>query len=232
MSRAMFVSEILIIYLAAGAPFGAMQLFKTRSGSANILRVATAFCLWPVIAFRLLLAPGKNGYLVDEFDDLDSFDAKIDLMVREILQDSGVRSQTFHAAIERYAALTSASLHFHRRSSQQEIEFLNIGGHENAELGAVCMHRKYWKQLISHQERASTDLVKAIDSFTDTKATNVRLVGMVAELCKALNDHSTKALVAESMRSKDLQAATGLSENISPLPSHILAGFEPKANRL
>lgn len=200
----MTFSELLIIYFAVGAPFGVIELFKTKPGpvSVSLLWATAALCLWPVLALQTLLATSKRRDFNNGSDESSSFDAEIAGKVREVLIDSGhLRDHGFRSALEHYAALTSSASNSAIPDLAQATEILSIGGHKNEEIGAVCIARRNRKRLRLHQERATADLYDAIGACLNAKTIKIRTAKQVAHLCKVLNDDATAALIERLIHS-------------------------------
>lgn len=215
----MTVSELLIIYLAVGAPFGVITLFKTKPGPipVSLFWATAALCIWPALAFKKLLAAGRHNIFTNEFDDPSSFDAEIADKVREILLDSGKgRNTQFRSALERYAALASASLNSAALDLAQANEILTVGGHKNQEVGALCIARRNKKRLRAHQERAAADLSDEVEACLNNNIITCRTATQVGELCKMLNDGATEALIKNLILTNRPVSTRRLVSSVTP----------------
>lgn len=191
-------TDFLIIYLACGAPFAVYYFLRNREIRAlNRLWLETflIFIFWIPSAFSLLR--NKKTYrakfsFANPFS-VESLYQKLSLIqkqLEEILKQSNFNISVFEfrEIIERYVGLTLAKQSYDQRETFAEKEFYRVCESENAELAAVCLHRRNRKRLFFHQTLAGRDFYTFIVKLSDIDSQRKKLGVLSIEFVTLLND--------------------------------------------
>jgi hypothetical protein len=188
----MILSDFFIIYLAAAAPFGVSRFLSEHAcGTATLpalLKGAGAALAWPFTSFTRLLGraasrrEGGDGVFGGRGHDeqrvervkraavnaLRSVEDSLEA-TRPPVDEAG--RHTLYAAregVERYAglALAAAQASPEARPTAREMELCRIAGRGGDDLltAGRCVHRRNVTRLVAHRERASAELVQALDA--------------------------------------------------------------------
>lgn len=193
----MRASEIITIYLAAGAPFGAHHLLRHGGGAERagaILRATGAALLWPLALCLKGLAQQRRRSVREakQIEDatmlrtLEKIEqAKGGLLaslyrVQELAREAshvpageafGEETRAICESIEKYVGLTMAAsaADINGPPDRRELELCRIAGRagEDLLLAGRCIHRRNAAQLIAHTERSRTELLHALATVRD-----------------------------------------------------------------
>jgi hypothetical protein len=185
-------SEIITVYLAAGAPFCAEHFLKHGRGTnraLTLLKAATAMLIWPLSLSINLLAHRGRAPLSKDLNEEAAMECTLAraLQAKERLLSSLYKIQELahaedsHAqpgerleqetraiseSIEKYVGLTLAAsaADFNGPPDEREMELCRIAGRKGDDLllAGRCIHRRNAAQLVSHQWRARTELLHAL----------------------------------------------------------------------
>jgi hypothetical protein len=184
-------SDIITVYLAAGAPFCAQHFLKHGRGANRALTLLKATCamlIWPLsLSLKLLAGRGRAGLLEVSLEDaamwrtlerssqakerLLSALYRIEELAREVSspEPCGKLEQETRAireSIEKYVGLTLAAsaADFNGPPDKREMELCRIAGRtgEDLLLAGLCIHRRNAAQIVSHQARSRTELLHAL----------------------------------------------------------------------
>ncbi|HEY0006115.1 MAG TPA: hypothetical protein VGB17_15150 [Pyrinomonadaceae bacterium] len=224
----MRASEIITIYLAAGAPFGMSDLLsgRNRRGPRKAVFKATlAMLLWPCAATLFLLKLWRSRPAWKTTTGMDhtsspDFDAQIEQAKRKLIetlykveemarQSGRLRAQELEQKtrivcdhVERYVGLTMAASEVEPEAlpDQRELELCRIAGRTGDDLllAGRCIHRRNAARLIAHQARARTEFLHAL---------------------ACVREFGTEVSAAES---KELATARHLSVMILRLYGHVI----------
>jgi hypothetical protein len=187
----MRLSEIITVYLAAGAPFSAQHFLKQGRGANRALMLLKAtgiMLIWPLSLSINLLARLRSArpseVSIDDAamertleragqakDRLLSGLYRIQELAREASNaqaSEGLEQETRAAreSIEKYVGLTLAAsmVDFNGPPDKREMELCRIAGRsgEDLLLAGRCIHRRNSAQLITHQARSRTELLHAL----------------------------------------------------------------------
>jgi hypothetical protein len=187
----MFLSEVIIIYLAAAAPFGVARFVAERErgtrAARSILNSAAASLVWPATALRSITknvagagtceAPADFERQVPDGQSVErarratvnALRVVEDLIVRAGGRDCEAERHAMFAArecAERYVGLAfaCASAREEARPSPRELELCRVAGRagEDLQVAGRCLHRRNVSRLRAHRERARTELVHAL----------------------------------------------------------------------
>ena len=188
----MIVSDLFIIYLAAAAPFGVARFLSERTDGADngaaLLKAAGAALAWPFTSLPRLLrrlsssrkeeAHGDFGSAPDErrVESVKREAVNALRVVEDLLMEAGALAEEserhkLYAArecVERYAGLAGAcaDARADARPTPREMELCRIAGRGGDDLlvAGRCVHRRNVTRLVAHRERASTELVNALEA--------------------------------------------------------------------
>ncbi len=170
---AMRLSELITIYLAAGAPFGFQHLLCRRPRSLS--RAIRAALLWPLAAVKILFSRTRS-------DDAGAAAALLNEQVghaqgkllsslyalAEMAQDAKVERAVRAAkeAVEKYVGLTlaAAEMDVAGEPSGRELELYRVAGRKGADLllAGRCARRRNAARLARHQARSRVELLHAL----------------------------------------------------------------------
>ena len=197
----MTISDYMIIYLSAGAPFAVLAFLQMPdapivrrivTAAAVMLAWPAAAAIWMVRRFRGLEHP--FGFeLVDK-----SRDGKIhgiaNSLERSVLSNGSVVSlYEWREIYERYTGLSLAVAEADGNSEDNEL--FEVAGNKNGKLGTVCLNRRNRNRLIFHHTQARNDF---LDALIRAKCDGDAL-GLALELA-ALLDDADAAADLKSMR--------------------------------
>ncbi|MBV9927924.1 MAG: hypothetical protein JOZ96_23085 [Acidobacteria bacterium] len=187
----MIVSELFIIYLAAAAPFGVARFLSERTNGAGhgpaLFKAAGAALAWPFTSLPRLLrrlssseaktnadfgsAPDERRAEAVKRGAVNALRAVEDLLVEAgALGEESERHVLFAAreCVERYAGLAAAcsDARADARPTPREMELCRIAGRGGDDLlvAGRCVHRRNVTRLVAHRERASAELVNALEA--------------------------------------------------------------------
>lgn len=230
-------SDIFIIYLSCGAPFGVYFYFQRRKKltSAEVwLKSFLTVLVWIPYAFLILndfATKRNNKKLFDQITDLDAQINEIQKKLLRIQLDSKNRipSFEFREIIERYSGLTLACQTKQKTPSEPEKEVFRVSLHQNSNVAANCLHRRNLERLYFHQKLARKDFVDAV-AFIQSPGFNFQeFIRQALELVKLINDTEGQKAIAEifekSLQSKpeflvkDLEKEVWNSKELKQLPT-------------
>jgi hypothetical protein len=187
----MRLSEVIIIYLAAAAPFG-VAFFLRRAGKRSQLggalaKAAGAALIWPAwlvfISTRKARGAGEaddsralgDGRTLDEVtiervkrETVNALRRMEDAFARVRPTSESERHLFFIAreCVERYAGLALAceGVRADEAPTAREMELCRIAGRAGDDLlvAGRCFHRRNVTRLLAHRERARTELDDAL----------------------------------------------------------------------
>jgi hypothetical protein len=173
-------TDLLIIYLSCGAPFGVYFFLQNRkkydlsrlllsSGAAGLFWIAYAYLLWRKnIAKRLT---GKENS--SKKPEISLLEQQISVLQEQILQafiDLNAKTPlkpgffAFRDVLERYSGLTLAIRAEETIAGESDFEVFRIAGRKKKELplAGKCLARKNSMRLKSHQCNAREDFLKLL----------------------------------------------------------------------
>ncbi len=200
------LSDVLIVYLACGAPFAVYSFFQARAKLNPILLTATTFfsaLFWIFTAYRLILRLLIKTVTDVRFVRAGKADSRrrgrlneIEKRFSEVLRPdiSSTSLFNFRETFQRFAGLTIAlnSSGGINEKTDRERDFLRISGRASnsrtSDIGAKCLARRNRNRLIRHQNNAQEDFTRILDTFNlgeDRLAITRRLT---AECTEIFND--------------------------------------------
>ncbi len=157
--------DLIIIYLACGAPFAVyyfLQNRRLRYTKLFWIKTTFAFILWLPLAAQLFWNKfsffHSQFFLVNKEKSISSLQKQIEAILIE--SDSQISIYNFREVFERYAGLTKANSDKNNKISDSEKEVFRISENANIELAAICQHRRNRKKLFFHHTLARQDFLR------------------------------------------------------------------------
>jgi hypothetical protein len=195
------ISDVFIIYLACGAPFGVYNLLQHRESgrTATIwFNAAVNFLFWPVSAFRLVNGrAGLKDRSNTDFDALYELDALTERRVAGLRKEfenllfgyeGDISIYGFREVFDRYTGLTVAVNAGFRTGEPADSEISQIAGHKNVGLASVCLERRNRTRLLRHQIQAREDFSKALLNLAGAANARRKTEMLAIDLAGVLND--------------------------------------------
>ena len=156
-------SDLLIIYFAAGAPFGVYRIttVRGRPDLKAIVNVALYLCLWPVYTILLLRDQFSAGTTDVSSGVIDSIRTGIEQLA--FANGSAGAIFEFREIFNRYAGLSEAAM--------AEVpttllgEFFELSSSDNKPLASACIARRNREKLALHHTRARNEFVDLISGL-------------------------------------------------------------------
>lgn len=185
----MSITDLMIIYLACGSPFGVYYFTSLRDdpSPSSILIVLFRFLVWPVSMIALLR--------MSLFSATESVEAILDKKISNIrteLEDiafSGAAASSIFDLREIFSRYTGLTRELKVNGSMKPMnEILVISGHENQALAAACLNRRNRERLMFHQTQARNDFVDLVSNLANGSPKGDRIAGLAMALAELLND--------------------------------------------
>jgi len=239
----MNLRDLLIIYLACGAPFGVYYFLQNRNHlETNILWLKSLlrFVFW--IPFAIHLVARKSLFTnlyANRFDRSANSDAKKEIEIEEIRKlfenvfgetDLSLSIYEFREIFDRYVGLSLEIQSEDQELSPAETEIFRITNHANKKLAEICLHRRNRKRLSFHQKLARRDFFEILGKFVDKTSEPQNLLDKVSKLAALLDDSEAQKtfenISKESLQTQEKQHVRNLenelwnSEKQKPLTEH------------
>lgn len=255
---AMNFNDLIIIYLACGAPLGVYYFLQHRR-TANVkslwLKTFVNFLFWMPFAFQLLLENKSLKKLFRNiFDSNTVSDSTIEKRIaplRKNLETSIIKNipQTsenipslsvfeVREVFDRYIGLTIARQIEDKNSQfdRMENDFYKISSHKNASLATICAARRNRQRLFFHQTEARQDFLSLINvtGNENFRRQIIEFVGLLedTEAQIALEKIFARKAQTEKLSSvKDTEKDLWKSEIRKPLPINQLTSTRLKLSR-
>lgn len=190
----MQLTDLIIIYLACGAPFGVYQITKRQPEASvgNWAIMLASFLLWPVFAVTLI----ANWTAADE-DNTDTLaNARIENIRSEIERVAFAGGETaalfeFREVFYRFTGLfEAANTEITKKPSST---LFAISGHINKDLASQCLARRNREKLSFHQTLARNEFVDVIADLARDKKICWEIGRLALELTHHLGDDDAMA---------------------------------------
>jgi hypothetical protein len=179
----MHLSEIITIYLAAGAPFGVHYFFQKRAqikSALGVLKVIGVTLCWPLIATRYFLSKRKKAIqsaknVPDERLEQIRRALYASLqIIREFVGEQRIKESrrleellyVIRESAEKYSGLARFVDDLDERGvpSKHELEIFRVSEREGKDLSIAgqCLHRRNVRQLVKHRNHARALFVHAL----------------------------------------------------------------------
>lgn len=239
----MNLRDLIIIYLACGAPFGVYYLLQNRNLSETKflwLKSLSRFVFW--IPFALHLVARKSFFTklyTNSFDKPSVSDAKKEFEIERIKKffenlmlkkDFALSIYEFREIFDRYVGLTIEIQKDNNEVSSTEKEIFRITNHTNKNIAEICLNRRNRRRLSFHQKLARQDFLEVFDKFITIFSETQTLFDESFNLIQLLNDFEAQYKL-EKLLKKTLQSPQKLfvnnlekelwkSEKQNPLPAN------------
>ncbi len=228
-------TDLIIIYLAGGSPFGVYYFFNSNGNKKLVwLKSVLIIFVWIPYAFQLLysnvtskLNNSKLSDISNQQNTLRNNLAKLQRGFEDYLPTNKAEMSLFELReiIERYSELTTIQSELNGKPANHEKEIFRINGNNEIEISAICLNRRNHKRLLSHQTQAKSDFLKSLRIlFNSTK--DVKKLGEHSiEFVKLLNEDEALISVFELYKefSQTLQES-----NVSNSEKDLWTTQEPK----
>jgi hypothetical protein len=179
----MRLSEVITIYLAAGAPFGFKHFLRRRSAghARSLSRAVRAALLWPLAAVKILFShltsDGAGTTAARLHEEVGRAQAKLLsslYALAELAQDARVERAVRAAkdSVEKYVGLTLAAAETESdgEPSGRELELYRVAGRKGADLllAGRCARRRNAARLVKHQARSRCELLRALAAVPES----------------------------------------------------------------
>lgn len=201
----MSISDLIIVYLALGAPLGVYFHINNRNRFSSTklwIKTIFIFILWIPFLFKLILS---KKYFTQRIyvhsngkRDIERAIYKITKNIEALLRHTfiDVSIYEFRETFERYVGLTIAKDN-HIDEDLANDDFLKLANHENIALGKTCLIRRNRKHLSFHQTKARQDFLKLIKILSKSISDQKKLVQETNEIVKLLNDFEAQSFLYE-----------------------------------
>lgn len=203
----MNLRDLLIIYLACGAPFGVYYFLQNRNRTETKLlwlKSLLRFVVWIPFAIRMV---ARNSFFTNlynnGFDRASETDLKIEQEIEEIKKSfekqvseaaPAFSIYEFREAFDRYVGLSTEIRDEHKNISTAESELFRITNHGNKKLGEICLNRRNRKRLSFHQKIARRDFFEICKKLFDNSAAPQTLVAKAVRLAVVLDDFEARQM--------------------------------------
>ena len=179
----MRLSELITIYLAAGAPFGFQHFLCRRSAgrARSLSRAVRAALLWPLAAVKILFShlasDGASEAAAQLHEEVGRAQGKLLsslYALAELAQDAGVERAVRAAkeSVEKYVGLTlaAAETDLDGAPTGRELELYRVAGRKGSDLllAGRCARRRSAARLSRHQARSRVELLHALASVRES----------------------------------------------------------------
>ncbi len=183
-------SDLLIIYLSCGAPFGAYHFLQNR-GKTPVLglfpRSLAVLLLWIPFAYLLWRKNVAKRLTGKEFfspnPEISLLEQQISVLQEQILQafvelnsknGLGLRFFAFRDVLQRYTGLTLALKANESMVGENDLEIFRIAGRKKKELplAGKCLAKRNSMRLKSHQSKSREDFLGYLAKLSETARSN------------------------------------------------------------
>ena len=192
----MNISDIIIIYLACGAPFGVYFFLQNRKkliSSQLWLKSFFTVFVWIPYAFFILNDFATNNQQKKQIAEQNLLDESLKRIQKEFLdiKTSGLNNLSvfeLREVLDRYVGLTMVSDFEQKTPADSENELLRISLRQNSQTAAKCLHRQNLKKFKFHQTLARQDFLKVILILKNSNSDSRNIQKLSLEMICLLND--------------------------------------------
>lgn len=188
----MTLAEILIIYLACGAPFGVQYLLDSnhRRVLHTIAGVLSRFIIWPVGAAIMLARLSKAAPRLDiggsnfDGDALARIRSRFESQI--MLSNRSASVFEFRDAFLRYTGLAGSACEVEIWPGVSEL--FRVAGHPDEHLAVLSLQRKNTAKLEYHRERSRNEFSRTIESLVSTADNISEIIMLAVETAECVSD--------------------------------------------
>lgn len=209
--------DLLIIYLACGAPFGVYYFLQNRNRTEIRflwLKSLLRFVIWIPFAIQMVARKSLFTNLYNNnFDRNSKSDAKNEIEIEKIrkylenflsTRKIGLSVFEFREIFDRYVGLTLEIKAEFEEISPSEKEIFRISNHPDIKLAEICLHRRNRGRLSFHQKLARRDFFEIIGDFIEKSDEPPKLYQVLSKLPGLLDDFEAQKLL-ENLFNETLQ---------------------------
>lgn len=190
----MTLTDILIIYLACGAPFGVYYFSGHRHQKFAWLKSLQVAFFWIFFAIRILkISIPFEAYDSEKEVRLEKIKKNFEDLFRANRFNFPLFE--FREILDRYAGLTLANRDEYERPTDKELEFSSLTGRKNDFLAAECLNRRNRKRLSFHQSLARRDFLRMAGVFFASAADKNELGDLLIEFVTLLDDAEARSAI-------------------------------------
>lgn len=230
----MNIADLVIIYLAFGAPFAVYKYLQNRDveRGQRILGSLLTFFFWIPVAAQTGYRYFTNAYSGNAFvsqRNLDALDARL-AVLREsikaelIIAGCNLTVHDIREILERYAGLADCARDTAYRESDPFSRLFEAAGQTRHELAAVCLTRRNRRRLKRHHIQAGQDFAALFEQLSTPAAEKAVELGI--EFANNLADHETARRLGGLIEKR---GEVWNSEQQKPAPSTIAVAVSPIA---
>ena len=183
----MNVTDLIIIYLACGSPFGVYQITKRQDEQPTTkwLVVLASFLLWPGFTAAIIIdrVVSKNDG-TEKVSRIEHFRTGIE----RAAFDGGATSSLFEfrEVFYRFTGLIEAANS--GQTNRMTNELFEVSGHANKSLASKCLVRRNREKLVYHQTQARNEFVDIIAEMANNESRREEITSIALELTAYLKD--------------------------------------------
>lgn len=222
----MEVKELLIIYLAAGAPFAVYFFFRHRRDSHRLgfwLKIIFRFFVWfpyaLLAAHRFFTQKTAGAFSRRSRKNDELANIKNEILREFIIQNRYRDFFETREVIERYIALTDTKNNFADGTARRETELFRISLRQNTELAARCLHRKNRGRVWQHQTQSQNDLYDLCSQNAGSKLFSEKICHKALTLTRLLGDQILEERITSLLKSASSEALSGEINNYRLKPA-------------
>ncbi len=163
--------DILILYLAAGAPVATYSIFH-RSNEWWLVKLTVFLrnlAIWPVIARTIVRSIIRNFPNTPQFVTREISDSRITEYEERLIEElSELKKQSssvsffkgLEEAVGRYVGLSTIVRPGVGHAA--ESAFFSITDHPQKKIAAICLNRRNLNRMIVHRKRAAQDIARLL----------------------------------------------------------------------
>jgi len=230
----MNIADLVIIYLAFGAPFAVYKYLQNRDveRGRRILGSVLTLLFWIPVAARIGYRSLSNAYSGDVFvsqRNLDARDARLAVLRESIKAElitagCNLTVHDIREILERYAGLAECARDTSYRESDVFSHLFDAAGQTRNELATVCLTRRNRRLVKRHHIQAGRDFAALFEQLSTPEARKSVELGI--EFADLLADHETASRLSGLIEKR---GEVWNSEHQKPAPSAISAAVSPIA---
>jgi hypothetical protein len=230
----MNIADLVIIYLAFGAPFAVYKYLHNRDleRGQRILSSLLTFVFWIPVAAQTGYRYFTNAYSGNAFvsqRNLDALDARLALLRESIkaeliLAGCNLTVHDIREILQRYAGLAECARDTLDRESDSFSRLFEAAGRTKHEIATACLTRRNRLRLKRHSTQAGHDFAVLFEQLSTPAARKAVELGI--EFANILDDNETASRLTGLIEKR---GEVWNSEQQKPVPSTISAVVSPIA---
>lgn len=205
-NKLMNLIELIIIYLACGAPFGVYYFLHQKeffNSSKLWLNSILVTLFWIPYAFRLFHSFVTTKFLKSQFaentfsdsafkDKIDEIEKKFAQILLEEKVDFSIFE--FRETFQRFVGLTivTKDINYASLNDETEHDLFSITNHQNGKLATKCLNRRNRLRLKAHQNLALKDFLQMLQKIDSCLVEKEKFSLLAIDFVKLLDDVQTQ----------------------------------------